>query len=116
MLKEPVLFAMLMAGGSAFIGSAYGAFAPDSRVHASLLQSEAPPPRFPAPPVSIESDSELGPPTLVAQATIAPLGAAQPKRVHWPALRVCGEWSEVGAIYQSRTGASGVHHVRGLCY
>jgi len=114
MLKEPLIFASMIAGGSAFIGSAYGAFAAEGPSPTSLLVSEAPRPRAPAPPISIDSDGELASEITFEPALITAIGSApSTSRL---GLRACTDWSVVGAIYQGPKGASGLHHVRELCY
>ena len=114
MLKEPLLFASMMVGGSAFIGSAYGAFSVDGPSSASLIVSEAPVLRPPALPISIDSDGELASEITFEPAMVTASVSAQPmSRLE---LRACTDWSVVGAIYQGPMGASGVHHVRDLCY
>ena len=114
MLKEPLLFASMIAGGSAFIGSAYGAFAAQEPSPTSLIVSESPAPRAQALPLSIDSDGELASEITFEPAMVTASVSAQPmSRLE---LRACTDWSVVGAIYQGPMGASGLHHVRDLCY
>jgi hypothetical protein len=120
MVKESILLVSMMAGGVGLFGLATGAIAPASKPVPAPTVITAPPVRITDAPAVVIVEEELAP----APAVTAKPRSARARKINAPKAvqsvaaeaKPCGNWNEIGAVYQNDKGANGVHRVRTLCF